>query len=64
MTYKQGVKMFHEVTENKFCKGSGIDYWTAQLAWSEFTDNLCKSGEITQKQWSNWATPFKYEQRL
>ena len=40
MTYRQGVKMFHEVTENKFCKGSGIDYWTAQLAWSEFTDSL------------------------
>lgn len=64
MTYKEGVKLFHETTENKYCKGSGIDYWTAQLAWAMFTDSLCKDGVITQRQYSIWATPFVYGKRL
>lgn len=63
MDYKTAVKRFHE--ENpEFHKGSGIDYWTAELAWSTWLDGLCKAGEVTQKQWNNWATPFKYGKRL
>lgn len=26
-------------------------------AWGEFTDRLCKSGQITKWQYENWATP-------
>ena len=26
-------------------------------AWNEFTDRLCKSGQITQWQYENWVTP-------
>lgn len=40
------------------------DYWTAQEAWSFYTDSLCKDGLITQKQWQTWSTPFKYGRRL
>lgn len=63
MNYREAVKRFHE--ENpEYCKGSGIDYWAAQYAWSVWLDGLCKSGEVTLKQWNNWATPFKYGKRL
>lgn len=64
MDYRTAIKRFHEETDNRFCKGSGVDYWTAQLAWSTWVDSLCKVGEITQKQYNNWATPFKYGKRL
>lgn len=41
-----------------------VDYWTAQLAWSEYIDSLCKSGEITLKQYQNWGNPFPEGKRL
>ena len=63
MDYRTAVKLFKE-THPGFRKGSGIDYWTAQLAWSTWVDMLCKDGEITLKQYSNWPTPFKYGKRL
>ena len=63
MNYREAVKRFKEEFP-QFKRGSGIDYWTAQLAWSAWTDALCKAGEITQKQWSNWATPFEYGKPL
>jgi hypothetical protein len=33
------------------------DYYLRQLTWSEYTDYLCKSGQITARQYANWATP-------
>lgn len=27
-------------------------------AWNNFTDDLCKSGKITLKQYENWTNPF------
>ena len=36
------------------------DYWSIEQAWASFTDALCKDGKITEKQWNNWLTPFKY----
>lgn len=27
-------------------------------AWNNFTDALCKSGQITLKQYETWTTPF------
>lgn len=62
MTYREAVKQFKQqyiqLWENE------VDYWTAQLAWSEYTDSLCKAGIITQKQWDNWGNPFPYGKRL
>lgn len=26
--------------------------------WNDFTDALCKGGEITEKQYNNWSNPF------
>lgn len=62
MNYREAVKSFkeshRELWENE------VDYWTAQLAWAAYTDSMCKAGEITQKQWSTWETPFPYGKRL
>lgn len=63
MTYRQAVKRFKEEHPH-LKKGSGIDYWSAQLEWATWTDALCKAGEITLKQYNNWATPFEYGKQL
>lgn len=26
--------------------------------WNNFTDKLCKDGEITERQYNNWTNPF------
>lgn len=33
------------------------DYCKAQFNWSCFVDGLCKSGEITERQYDTWAFP-------
>ena len=62
MTKEQAVRDFKREYADLYIKK--VDYWKAQLAWSTYTDNLCKSGQITQKQWSSWSTPFPYGKRL
>ena len=27
-------------------------------AWNDFTDMLCKEGDITMNQYNNWSNPF------
>jgi len=62
MTKHEAVREFKTLYSSLYEKGA--DYWTAQLAWSEYTDMLCKEKRITAKQWSNWTTPFPYGKPL
>lgn len=62
MTYRQAVKIFRETYVGLYEKE--VDYWTAHEYWANFTDILCKNGDITQKQYDTWETPFPYGQRL
>ena len=62
MTYRQAVKMFRETYSDLY--EQGVDYWTAHECWANFTDIMCKNGDITQKQYDTWETPFPYGQRL
>ena len=62
MTYRQAVKQFRE--EFHYLYEEHADYWKAHEAWSGFTDMLCKNGDITQKQYDTWSTPFPYGKRL
>lgn len=62
MTYEQAVKEFKELYRNLYIRHA--DYWTAQLAWSDYTDMLNRDGRITDHQFSNWATPFPYGKHL
>lgn len=59
MTYKEAVKQFKNGLPN-----GEFDYWTVQQNWAFYTDSLCKAGEITQKQWNTWETPFEYGKRI
>lgn len=56
MTYDLAVREFERSHRNLYF--DRVDYWTAQYAWSIFTDNLCKAGIITQHQYDTWLTPF------
>ncbi len=29
-------------------------------AWNDYTDRLCKDGQITQRQYDMWLNPFKW----
>lgn len=62
MTKERAVKEFQTLYHNLYEQKA--DYWTAQLAWSAFTDALCKEGRITQEQYNSWSTPFKYGKHL
>ena len=62
MTYREAVKIFRETYSDLY--EEGVDYWTAQECWANFTDILCKDGTITGKQYMNWETPFPYGKNL
>ena len=62
MTYEQAVKTFKKEFRGLYEKQ--VDYWTAEQVWSAWTDCLCKDGEITQRQYERWSTPFKYGKHL
>ncbi len=34
-----------------------IDKPARRMAWNDWTDSLCKNGEITQKQYATWTAP-------
>lgn len=62
MKYRDAVKMFQQTYSDLY--ENGVNYWTAQECWANFTDILCKNGDITQKQFETWDTPFKYGKHL
>lgn len=62
MTYLQAKKEFETIYLSLYLKK--VDYWTAHEAWAAYVDGLCKNGEITQKQFDTWETPFPYGKHL
>lgn len=56
MTKEEAQKYF----ERYYLKEGEYDYWTVQEMWSAYVDGLCKEGEITQKQYDTWTTPYSY----
>lgn len=40
-----------------FNKAKKDDYLAVQFEWSCYKDSLCKSGEITQRQYDRWDNP-------
>ena len=55
MSYKEAVREFKRTLPN-----GKHDYWSIQLWWTGFVDDLCKAGIISQKQFNVWNTPFEY----
>jgi hypothetical protein len=35
-----------------------VDSILRRTAWNDYTDMLCKGGQITQSQYNRWSNPF------
>ncbi len=53
LTKNQVLQMFREVDNSP--KG---DIVGKRESWNNFTDMLCKNGEISLKQYETWDNPF------
>jgi len=53
LTKKEALNQFRQ-----FYKVSKTDSIANREAFHNFTDSLCKDGEITLKQYENWSNPF------
>lgn len=62
MTYKEAVENFKRDYVELYINHA--DYGRAFEAWDYYTDALCKSGQITDRQWNTWSTPFPYGKSL
>lgn len=62
MRYDVAVKDFERIYIQYYMRHE--DYWKAFEAWSAYIDGLCKDGQITQKQFETWQTPFPYGKKL
>ena len=62
MTKKQALENFRKVcppvTFTNEHNGR-IDRFMRAETWNNFTDDLCKSGQISMKQYETWINPFK-----
>ena len=54
MTKEQVYNEFKKLYVNL----NGVDYYTAQIAWTEYINSLQKMGYITETQMYNWTNPF------
>lgn len=54
MNYKQATKDF---VENILSSVPSHDIPAKREAWGIYIDGLCKSGQITQKQYETWDNP-------
>lgn len=55
MTKREALACFRETILPSIPRG---DKPMQREAWNNFTDSLCKVGEITLKQYESWSNPF------
>lgn len=59
MTKKEAVASFREVVLPIVVKTYGKnDKVAISEAWNDWTDVLCKNGEISSRQYETWTGPF------
>lgn len=62
LTKKEAVKMFRDEilpSIRERCEKDGrVDRLARREAWNNFTDSLCKDGQITSRQYNTWNSPF------
>ena len=58
MTKAEAIKDFRMLYKyfGGFRRGDVI---AKRTKWNDYTDQLCKDGLITQKQYENWGQPFQ-----
>ncbi len=61
MTKKQAVAEYRETVlpavRQQYERDGRIDKPARAEAWNNFTDYLCKSGQITMRQYETWGHP-------
>jgi hypothetical protein len=56
----QAVQLFNELHKRFIIDTYGKnDKPAMRMAWNDYTDALCKNGEITEHQFRTWASPIK-----
>lgn len=58
MKKNTALSQFREFIEPGVVKWFGNDRIALWEAWNDWTDSLCKSGLITQRQYETWNNPF------
>lgn len=62
MTKQQALQMFKEeilpFIKQQYEQDGIKDTIARREAWNNFTDTLCKNGDITTKQYEKWDNPF------
>ena len=56
MTKAEAIKQFKSLYEAWGC--SDDDVIAKRTYWNDYTDLLCKNGQITLKQYEKWGQPF------
>lgn len=55
MTKLQAVKLFKMEILPFMDKNDKV---AIRCTWNDWTDSLCKNGEITESQYNKWSNPF------
>jgi hypothetical protein len=59
MTKREALQQFKsEILPEVIKKYGKNDKVAIREAWNNWTDYLCKDGQITAKQYNNWTNPF------
>ena len=62
MTKEEALQYFREyilpVIKETYEQNGKPDIVARREAWNNFTDALCKDGEITPRQYETWTGPF------
>ena len=61
LTKKTAVRIFKDVLNSDYVYYAHIrgDKVALRESWNNFTDSLCKDGEITDYQYNNWSNPYQ-----
>lgn len=60
MTKREALAMFNDqCPRDTFLSRGYLDTVMRNEAWNNFTDALCKDGQITMRQYEGWANPWE-----
>ena len=61
LTKKNALRIFKDVlnTDHVYYANIRGDKVAMRESWNNFTDSLCKDGEITESQYNTWSNPFQ-----
>ena len=57
MTKRQADKIWFWEIRPEVIRRHGLDRPAIREAWNNWTDGLCKNGQITQRQYDRWLCP-------